>query len=399
MLYTGLVLGQNVRTGRLDSGRCAASAGERDRDQRHPAVTDVRYRAAIDVGVLSPDSFTANVDLSRVDVQPGGPPVTVPVNLIALQPGVTIVDFEPREVQVQLDPVEERQVAVTVSLGSVPDGVNVGPPQVDPTTVDDARGIFARQLDQPGRRARLDRCVGAECRSRFELVAVDANGNEVPNVQLDPERVRVRIAVARELANRTLPMVPVLVGQVAPGYRISAITVEPLVVTVSGEAAIVGRLENAPTLAISVAGRSTDLEANVGLDLPAGVSVNGSDQIKVMLTIVPVPVTPSPSPSAGAHLASAVAVTKLFGTDGIRGVANVDLHPKLAYDLGRATASRLLGAGGSLLLGQDTRRSGDMLAAAVAAGALCLGVDVHRLGVCPTPALAHLTATGSTRPA
>jgi phosphoglucosamine mutase len=87
-------------------------------------------------------------------------------------------------------------------------------------------------------------------------------------------------------------------------------------------------------------------------------------------------------------------MSKLFGTDGIRGVANVDLQPKLAFDLGRATASRLLGSGGSLLLGQDTRRSGDMFAAAVAAGALSLGADVHRLGVCPTPALAHLTATG-----
>jgi phosphoglucosamine mutase len=87
-------------------------------------------------------------------------------------------------------------------------------------------------------------------------------------------------------------------------------------------------------------------------------------------------------------------MTRLFGTDGIRGVANVDLHPKLAYDLGRATAAQLAGAGRSILVGQDTRRSGDMLAAATAAGAMSLGVDVHRLGVCPTPALAHLTSTG-----
>ncbi len=87
-------------------------------------------------------------------------------------------------------------------------------------------------------------------------------------------------------------------------------------------------------------------------------------------------------------------MTRLFGTDGIRGVANIDLHPKLAYDLGRATAMQLVGAGHSLLIGQDTRRSGDMLAAAVASGAMSLGVDVHRLGVCPTPALAHLTGSG-----
>ena len=86
-------------------------------------------------------------------------------------------------------------------------------------------------------------------------------------------------------------------------------------------------------------------------------------------------------------------MTRLFGTDGIRGVANVDLQPKLAFDLGRATASRLLGKGGSLLLGQDTRRSGDMFVAAVAAGAMSLGADIHKLGVCPTPALIHLTAS------
>jgi phosphoglucosamine mutase len=87
-------------------------------------------------------------------------------------------------------------------------------------------------------------------------------------------------------------------------------------------------------------------------------------------------------------------VTRLFGTDGIRGVANEDLTPKLAFDLGRATASHMLRGGRSLLLGQDTRRSGDMLASAVAAGAMSLGADVHRLGVCPTPALIHLTAAG-----
>jgi phosphoglucosamine mutase len=90
-------------------------------------------------------------------------------------------------------------------------------------------------------------------------------------------------------------------------------------------------------------------------------------------------------------------VTRLFGTDGIRGVANADLHPKLAFDLGRATAAHLVGVGGSVLVGQDTRRSGDMLASAVASGAMSLGVDVHRLGVCPTPALIHLTGTGTFR--
>jgi phosphoglucosamine mutase len=87
-------------------------------------------------------------------------------------------------------------------------------------------------------------------------------------------------------------------------------------------------------------------------------------------------------------------MARLFGTDGIRGVANVDLRPTIAYALGRATAHRLVGAGGSLVIGQDTRRSGDMFASAITAGATSMGVDVHHVGVVPTPALAYLTREG-----
>ena len=85
---------------------------------------------------------------------------------------------------------------------------------------------------------------------------------------------------------------------------------------------------------------------------------------------------------------------RLFGTDGIRGVANVDLKPTLAYALGRAPARQLVGAGGSLAIGQDTRRSGDMFVAALTAGATSLGSDVHVVGIVPTPALAYITAAG-----
>ena len=86
---------------------------------------------------------------------------------------------------------------------------------------------------------------------------------------------------------------------------------------------------------------------------------------------------------------------RLFGTDGIRGVANVDLKPATAFALGRATARRLVAPGGSIVVGQDTRRSGDMFVAAIAAGATSLGVTVNVVGVVPTPALAYLAAEGT----
>ena len=88
---------------------------------------------------------------------------------------------------------------------------------------------------------------------------------------------------------------------------------------------------------------------------------------------------------------------RLFGTDGIRGVANVDLKPTVAYALGRATARRLAEPGTAIVVGQDTRRSGDMFVAAIVAGATSLGVDVHVVGVVPTPALAYLAGSGDYR--
>ncbi len=90
-------------------------------------------------------------------------------------------------------------------------------------------------------------------------------------------------------------------------------------------------------------------------------------------------------------------MTRLFGTDGIRGAANVDLRPTLAFSLGRATAHQVGGAGASIVVGQDTRRSGDMFVAAITAGAASMGADVHAVGVVPTPALAFLAATGDFR--
>ncbi len=83
-------------------------------------------------------------------------------------------------------------------------------------------------------------------------------------------------------------------------------------------------------------------------------------------------------------------MTLKFGTDGVRGVANRELTPELALTLGRA-AARVLG-GRRWLIGRDTRRSGPLLAAALAAGLASEGVEVVDLGVLPTPGVAFLSA-------
>jgi YbbR domain-containing protein len=212
----------------------------------------------------------------------------VPVNLIALDAAVQVIDFQPRQAQVQIDPVQEREMPVTVTLDTVPDTITVGPPQVDPSTVL-VRGASSRVGSVSAVVARVPIDASALNVDReIDLVAVDANGNQVPNVTIDPERARVRIAVAQELATRTLPVAPQLVGEPAPGYRVASVTVEPLVVTVNGEASLVSTLENAPTEPIDLSGRSTDLETTVPVAVPEGVTVSGNDQIRVVLTFAPV---------------------------------------------------------------------------------------------------------------
>lgn len=87
---------------------------------------------------------------------------------------------------------------------------------------------------------------------------------------------------------------------------------------------------------------------------------------------------------------------RLFRTDGVRGVANRDLTPELAMRLGAAYAGVLVDDGVErprLVIGRDTRLSGDMLEAAFLAGATARGCDVYRTGVLPTPGVAFVTRT------
>src|SRR5262245_1457459 len=90
---------------------------------------------------------------------------------------------------------------------------------------------------------------------------------------------------------------------------------------------------------------------------------------------------------------------RIFGTDGVRGVAGVELTAQLALDLAVAAVPVLVPAAAVsghgrrpvAVIGRDSRASGDFLEAAVVAGLASSGVDVLRLGVIPTPGVAYLT--------
>ncbi len=87
-------------------------------------------------------------------------------------------------------------------------------------------------------------------------------------------------------------------------------------------------------------------------------------------------------------------MARIFGTDGVRGVANADLTPELAFRVGRATAgvlARTTEAKRPIVVGRDTRLSGTMLEAALVAGITSTGRDALSVGVLPTPGVARIT--------
>lgn len=88
---------------------------------------------------------------------------------------------------------------------------------------------------------------------------------------------------------------------------------------------------------------------------------------------------------------------KLFGTDGVRGVANHELKGELAFKLGRIGGYFLSKNSEQerpvVIIGKDTRLSGDMLEAALMAGLTSVGIDVYRLGIIPTPGVCYLSRT------
>ena len=87
---------------------------------------------------------------------------------------------------------------------------------------------------------------------------------------------------------------------------------------------------------------------------------------------------------------------KLFGTDGIRGIANeYPMTAELAMKVGKAVALIFKGLNGrsKIVIGKDTRLSGDMLEHAIASGVCTMGVDVYLTGTLPTPGIAYITTS------
>ena len=290
MLYAGFVLSQSVQeyTGgvQIEALNIPATASL---GTNLPQVTRIRYVAVGNASArASADSFQATVDLA--DVDPAAGPAFIPVRVQSVDPRFTVVEFEPPTISVTLDPLRIRTgIPVKVIQGPAPENLTVKPAVVTPSTV---------SIEGPA--SVVDRVVEVQANVTIEpsgldvdrdvdLIPVDALGDRVTPVDVEPAAAHVRIEVFNVLSSRPLPVTPTLEGAPAAGYEVTSIAVDPLSVSVEGEADQLVDMVQAATAPVSITGATSDVVQDVGLALPDGVlPVGGDVTVRVTVTIDPI---------------------------------------------------------------------------------------------------------------
>jgi YbbR domain-containing protein len=251
------------------------------------SVEQIRYRAPLEAAArLTSDSFRATIDLGGLTPAAGAPTQEAIVRVVPLVAGVQVVDFEPRSLPVRLDSIVSRSIPVTVQTGEAPAGFVLGPPQLDPSTVT-VRGASTRLAEVAQARVRVPvDGSGLNIDQSLDVEVVDGSGNLVPGVEVMPDRVGVRIDVARQLTYASLPVVADVTGAAAPGYRVSGVTTDPVTVTVSGEVDALGQLVSVATQPIDITDASADRVVDTSLVLPPDVTLIGDPAVRVTIAVV-----------------------------------------------------------------------------------------------------------------
>ena len=262
-----------------------------------PGVADlvvdrIRYIAPPEVRI-SQASFRAQIDLTNVTPSETDLPL-VRVRLTANDPRIQIIDYQPQQLTVRLDPVVSKSVPVVVYKASVPTGLQPGAAVLSFSTVKvTGPSSFVQQVAYARAPVRIDNS-GLDVSEDSDLIAMNSDDQQVDKVSFDPRSVHVQIQVGSQIRSETIPINPVIVGTPASGYYITSIDLDPSVVIVRGQADALARLEDrANTKPISISGATGDVKAAVDLSLPDGVTADLAAQVTVVVHLRSDPISRS----------------------------------------------------------------------------------------------------------
>ena len=220
---------------------------------------------------------------------PGTMTVPVQVTLPKSAPEDVVATPVPSAVTMTLEAVATRVMSVDVNyITPPPVGYNLGEPKVSPASAYiSGRSALVEQVRRlavmvdPSQISNPDEVVD----SYFDIAALDASGNEVKDVTIDPDRTRVRLGIVRVPATKLVIVSPTFVGQPKFGYLVKKVTVRPSEVMVKGQPEILYNISTIMTEDVDVDGATSTIAKDVGLRVPSGITVANIKTVRVTAKI------------------------------------------------------------------------------------------------------------------
>jgi YbbR domain-containing protein len=244
----------------------------------------VRIRASQDAwSTVKPADFKASVDMSRQSAGIHSSDVKVETS-----GEFQIVDWDPKKVTIRVEPLAQASVPVQLRVtGTLPDGYvlrsqTVTPDQLAVTGQQD----LVQSIIQAAVQTNLDG-VNTNVTQDLTPQLLNDKGQPISGVQFTPGTVRVSLEVDRQIGVKTVPVRVATQGQVAPGYWLSALTVSPQTVTITGGPTALGAVEFIDLPPLELAGAKADISRSTKLTAGSGYSLLSDTTVEVKALIQP----------------------------------------------------------------------------------------------------------------
>ncbi len=274
VLYTGLVFSGTLSEERLQVPIRAVNQPTDSYNLTGDLDTvEVRYRTGDDSSALaSADAFVATVDLGDYDMSRAPEPQSLQVNVTA--DGIDVIDWNPRTVRVEMDRLDVRTVPVEVETGEIPDGLEIGEPELSEEDAEvEVRGPASEisRVDRALARIFIDPS-GIDFDAPVTLVPVDIEGQPigVGRVELLPDVISVHVDVEDVETTTTVPVAPNLVGTPAAGFALGGVSSSPATVTLRGLPEVLADIDEVTTEELDIGGVSATQTFEAALVLPEG---------------------------------------------------------------------------------------------------------------------------------